>query len=125
MDGITILVVDDNPINIMVAKNLLEKWGYSVDTALDGQEALELFSVYKYQCILMDIHMPNMSGIEASLAIRKIEKQENATQIPIIAFTADTFLDERTLVEPKIETKLLKPFQPEELKTLLEILVRS
>lgn len=118
-------MVDDNPINLIVAKSLLQKWDYDVETAKDGVEALEMFEIGKYAIILMDIHMPKMCGLEASLAIRRVEEKENAPNVPIVAFTADVFLDDQSLIPAKIERKLLKPFQPEELKKIVDHLVSA
>lgn len=115
-----VLVVDDNPINLAVASGFLKLWGYTAETAKDGMEALELFSTQKYCCILMDIHMPNMSGLEASLAIRRMEESAKSGPIPIVAYTADVFIDDETLSAAKINTKLLKPLKPKDLQTILD-----
>lgn len=120
-----VLVVDDNPINLAVAKGFLKHWGYTAETAKDGLEAVELFETQKYCCILMDIHMPNMSGLEASLAIRAIEESAKSEPIPIIAFTADAFIDAETLTAAKINSKLLKPIKPKDLQNILNGLPTS
>lgn len=120
MNDKKILVVDDNPINLAVARGFLNTWGFIIDTANDGREAIKLFAAQKYHCILMDIHMPYMSGLEASLEIRKIEESIKCQSTPIIAFTADAFIDNETLNAAKINTKLLKPIKPEALKQLLD-----
>lgn len=116
-------MVDDNPINLAVARGFLQNLGYEVETATDGIEAVELFDIDKYDCILMDIHMPKMSGLEASLAIREIEEKAKAYTLPIIAFTADVFIEDECLLASKIQNKLLKPIKSEELKSLLDNLI--
>ncbi len=113
-------MVDDNPINLAVARGFLKNLGYEVETATDGIEAVNLFDINKYDCILMDIHMPKMSGLEASLAIREIEEKANSFSLPIVAFTADVFIEDECLQASKIQKKILKPLRNEELKSLLE-----
>ncbi len=81
----TILVVEDNEVNQSVALNMLEKLDCKVDLASDGKEALDACRVSEYDMILMDYHMPMMSGIEATQQIRKGLK----LTVPIIALTAD------------------------------------
>jgi signal transduction histidine kinase/PAS domain-containing protein/ActR/RegA family two-component response regulator len=88
-----ILLVEDNEINVEIAKRFLAVLGLSVVTAENGKAALTTFEESKphtYQAILMDIQMPIMNGYEATQAIRQL-KREDATTIPIIAMTADAF----------------------------------
>jgi CheY-like chemotaxis protein len=83
------LVTDDNgPIRRLVS-TVLAKAGHKVDTATNGQEAVEKCWKKVYDFILMDMHMPIMNGVEASAAIRKEEGERNAPPVPIIAVTAD------------------------------------
>lgn len=81
----TILVVEDNEVNQSVALNMLEKLDCKVDLASDGKEALDACRVSEYDMILMDYHMPMMSGIEVTQQIREGLK----LTVPIIALTAD------------------------------------
>ncbi|HET8753091.1 MAG TPA: response regulator, partial [Salinimicrobium sp.] len=83
-----ILVVEDNKINQMITRKILEKHKVICDTADDGIIAIEKAKNEKFDLILMDIHMPGISGIEATVEIRKFDPQ-----IPIVALTAVT-LDE-------------------------------
>jgi CheY-like chemotaxis protein len=82
-----ILVVDDNPINRKVTARIVERLGFAVDTATDGNEAREAASRRPYAAILMDCQMPNLDGYEATMAIRATEPAGRRT--PIIALTAN------------------------------------
>ncbi len=81
----TILLVEDNAVNLVLAQTLLESSGYIVDSALNGQEAIEMTGKKKYDCVLMDINMPVMDGFEATKIIRR---QNSSEDLPIIAMTA-------------------------------------
>lgn len=83
-----ILLVDDNEINQEVAKALLEPLELQIDTAENGQEALEMVQNTRYDLVFMDHFMPVMDGIEASRQIRALE-DEHYQSLPIIALTAD------------------------------------
>lgn len=96
----TVLVVDDNRINRLVIKTMLQKSGYTVHTASDGMEALH---VLKRQpsigLILMDMYMPTMDGIEATKRIRREEKEAGKTPVPIIALTAAGTAEDKNVME--------------------------
>jgi signal transduction histidine kinase/CheY-like chemotaxis protein/HPt (histidine-containing phosphotransfer) domain-containing protein len=81
-----ILLVEDNPVNQMVAMKMLSKWDCHVDLADDGLCALQMLETNDYQLVLMDLQMPNMGGIEATKRIRA--SQEKFANIPIVAMTA-------------------------------------
>ena len=82
-----LLVVDDNPVNRLVATRLLEKRHYVVASAVNGREALEMIDRETFDCILMDVEMPVLDGIEATAAIRERERTAGG-HLPIIAMTA-------------------------------------
>lgn len=84
---LSILTVDDNKINLKVAQELLKKIGYSTDVAINGQEALELMKVNRYDIIFMDCHMPILDGFEATQMIINIYGEKKPK---IIALTAST-----------------------------------
>lgn len=85
--GMHVLLAEDNKINILVASKLLLRWGITADLAKNGLEAVEMANRKKYDIILMDIHMPEMNGYDATVLIRS-QKGINA-QSPIYALTAD------------------------------------
>lgn len=83
-----ILVVDDNDINRKVIRVILQKLGYRCDEAVDGSDALSRYLQGAYDCIFMDLDMPEMDGIEATEAIRALET-EDTREVEIIAVTAN------------------------------------
>lgn len=119
MKGKKILIADDNAINIQLAKCFLLKWGLDISIANNGIEAYEATLTNDFDFILMDIHMPLMCGIVASQKIRSFEKAHNLTAKPIIAFTADVFIEEEVFIQNEINTTLYKPFKADDLKNLL------
>jgi CheY-like chemotaxis protein len=111
-----VLVVEDNHINRIVARKFLAKWNLNVETADNGKEALEKLDANHYDLILMDLHMPEMSGLEACRIIRN---NDNATfkNIPIIALTAAAIDNEKEKVlKEGMNDYISKPFNPEELR---------
>ncbi len=96
LDGVRILLVEDNEFNMEVAEVLLEDAGAQVTKAFNGRVATEIFAAseaFRYDIILMDIMMPEMDGCEATMKIRAMER-EDAKEVPIIAMTAAAFADE-------------------------------
>ena len=87
--GLKILVAEDNPTNVIVVKRFLDKIKAEVTVAADGAFALEAFTQNTFDLILMDLHMPRVSGMDAVLAIRERETKENRPKTPIVALTAD------------------------------------
>ncbi|MDQ2776426.1 MAG: response regulator [Acidobacteriota bacterium] len=85
--GLHILLVEDNPVNQQIAKRVLEKRGHRVQLAENGRKAVSAVQQANFDVVLMDIQMPQMSGYEATAAIRRWETTE-AKRIPIIAMTA-------------------------------------
>jgi len=93
-DRLRILLAEDNTVNQVVATNLLQKRGHQVVVVPNGREAVELFEREVFDLILMDVQMPMMGGIEATVRIRQIEKARG-THTPIIAMTARAMKGDR------------------------------
>ena len=108
-EGLHVLVVEDNKINQVITKKMLAKKGITCDIANNGNEAIDAAKNNEYTCILMDIHMPGISGTEATIQIRKFNPE-----IPIIALTAismEDSLDE--FYAAGCNAVVTKPFKPE------------
>ncbi|MEG2596747.1 MAG: response regulator, partial [Ruthenibacterium sp.] len=93
---LNILLVEDHPVNTMVAKRMLEKHGAMVDTAENGEIAYKKFTkskINQYNLIFMDIQMPVMNGYESAKAIRS-SAHPQAKTIPIIAMTANAYAED-------------------------------
>jgi signal transduction histidine kinase/ActR/RegA family two-component response regulator len=111
LDGISILVVEDNPFNVMVAKSLLEQSGAQVDIAGNGVEALQKVAEGKFRMVLMDLNMPVMDGFEAPRELRR-----RGESLPIIALTASLPAEvEKEVRESGLTDIVVKPFNPDEL----------
>lgn len=93
--GLHILLAEDNAINQELALELLRLNGCTVDIAQNGREAIDCYNLKKYDLILMDCRMPDVTGYDASLAIREIETKTNAARTPIIALTANAMDGDR------------------------------
>ena len=119
VQGRRILMAEDNEINAMIGKEILEEKGASVEIVGDGQAALDAFENHPegyYDCILMDVQMPVMDGREAARKIRESRKKA-AKIIPIFALSADAFVeDERLSLESGMNAHFAKPIDFEELE---------
>ena len=115
--GNRILLVEDNLINREVAIELLHGAGLTVDTAVDGREALDRVQTQPYDLILMDLQMPRMNGLEATRAIRKLPTWVHK---PIVAMTANAFDEDRHACEEVgMSDFVAKPVDPGQLFGIL------
>jgi signal transduction histidine kinase/ActR/RegA family two-component response regulator/streptogramin lyase len=118
--GRHILVVDDNVINQRLICSILEKHGHRVTVAARGDEALNLSSKNRFDAILMDIQMPVMDGLEATIRIRA-EEQESKMHVPIIGMTAHATANIRQkCLEAGMDEYISKPFQVDQFLKILE-----
>ena len=118
--ALRILLAEDNVVNQTLAKRLLEKRGHTVVVAGSGREALAALDEQNFDLVLMDVHMPDMDGLEATSAIREKEKATR-THLPIIAMTACAMKGDRELcLQAGMDGYVSKPVRPEELLEAVE-----
>lgn len=112
LKGVDILLVEDNEMNVFVAKSFLQKWGAHIDVAGNGLEALEKLDVNRHKIVLMDMHMPEMDGYEAGRKMRSM-----GVTLPIIALTASIpkTNEENKIAEAGMNDIIIKPFDPKDL----------
>ena len=120
LSSLRVLLVEDNAVNRLLATRLLEKRGHRVAVATNGREALDALENESYDLIFMDVQMPEIDGIEATVAIREREKA-NGNHQPIIALTAHAMKgDEERCLNAGMDGYLSKPIRPQELDEILE-----
>ena len=118
-----ILIVEDEPVNRLALKRLLQKRGHSATTANDGQECLDALETETFDLIFMDIQMPGMDGMEATRRIRALPDPQKAG-LPIVALTAHAMKgDEEKFLGAGMDAYLSKPVNMEELVRILERLI--
>ncbi len=121
-----ILVAEDNPVNQQVALHILDKQGYQADAVANGLEAIEALRGIPYDLVLMDYHMPEMDGVEATSMIRKSDSGVLNPQIPIIFMTASTMQSDREKFSAAgMSDYLTKPVQPRDLGKKLSNWLKS
>ena len=120
-----ILLVDDNKMNILLAKTVINKYKMITDIAYDGLEALALFEKNQYDLVVTDIQMPKMNGVELSKAIRS-HTNTNKLKIPILGITANVLSEDRELyLNAGMNDLVLKPFSENELIEKIAIQVNQ
>ncbi|KAF0128778.1 MAG: multi-sensor hybrid histidine kinase [Bacteroidetes bacterium] len=115
---IKILLVEDNELNQKFAIAVIRKLGHELDIASNGRIGVDLYKSKSFDLILMDIQMPEMNGIEATQAIRKLEAENGkGAHIPIIAVTAFAMeQDKRNCMDAGMDDFIAKPYKPFELE---------
>lgn len=115
-----VLLVEDNEVNRLVARRMLEHLGLDVATAGDGASALARAGEERFDCILMDVQMPVMDGLEATRALRRRERENGRDPVPIVALTANAMFEERQrCLAAGMDAHLAKPFRRHLLANLL------
>ncbi|MCH5281178.1 MAG: response regulator, partial [Lachnospiraceae bacterium] len=118
--GVRVLVVDDEPMNLMVAEGIFHDYQMQVKTAEGGMKAIEIFQKEEFDLIFLDHMMPEMDGVETLKRIRKIQADMGKT-CPIIAFTANAVSGAREMfIQEGFDEFISKPVEDHELKRLLE-----
>ncbi|MFP4376264.1 MAG: ATP-binding protein [Spirochaetales bacterium] len=109
--NLKVLVAEDNAINIMVMKTILEREGYDVVTAKNGREVLDTLHETSVDVVLMDVSMPEIDGVEATKRIRSGELGSSAAGLPIVAITAHSMKGDREgFIAAGMDDYLAKPF---------------
>jgi len=119
-ERLKILLVEDNLLNQRIVTFSLKKFNHEVTIANNGLEAVQIFRTNKFDVILMDIMMPVMDGLEATIQIREDEKISNSdSRTPIIALTANTMDNDRdTCISYGMDDFMSKPFDIEKLNVI-------
>jgi signal transduction histidine kinase/CheY-like chemotaxis protein len=124
LEGLRVLVADDDPTNHLLMRVILERAGHRVTPVHDGEEAISMVAGGNFDVVLMDLRMPKVDGLEASRAIRALPGP--ASQIPIIALTAHAMAErQQACREAGMSRFLSKPVSPRELALILEELRRE
>jgi CheY-like chemotaxis protein len=118
----TVLVVDDVLTNLRVAREFMDYYGIAVETCMDGPEALEMVEDRRYDLIFMDHMMPKMNGLEATLRIRRLGRNdEYFRNVPIVALTANAVVGQREIfLEHGFNDFLPKPLEAQALDAVLK-----
>ncbi len=118
--GVNVLIVEDNPVNLLMVQNIFKRIDLKSQSATNGQEAVELYIKNDFDLILMDCQMPVMDGLEASREIRKLE-QFNNKKTPIIALTANAFKEDKdACIAAGMDGFLSKPFKKKQLLKVIQ-----
>jgi CheY-like chemotaxis protein len=116
-----LLMAEDNSVNELLAVTLLRRWGHDVTVAKDGAEAVALHAQQAFDLVLMDVHMPGLSGLEATRRMREAEQQSGRPRTPIIAVTASAMEeDRRRCLAAGMDDYLSKPLRARDLLHALE-----
>jgi CheY-like chemotaxis protein len=119
--GARVLLVEDNPVNVVVAEAMLRNLGYEVHTVGDGQQAVHWLSHRSCDVVLMDCAMPVMDGFDATREIRRRELQLGASRVPVVALTAHLAAEERERCrDAGMDDFLSKPFDADDLQRVVE-----
>jgi signal transduction histidine kinase/CheY-like chemotaxis protein len=120
--SLRILVAEDNAVNRLLVTTLLAKRGHTIVPAVNGREAVAAAAAGGFDVVLMDVQMPEMDGLEATFAIRRLEAV-TGTHVPIIALTANAMKGDREIcMAAGMDEYLAKPINPQELFALIESL---
>lgn len=126
--GVHVLLVEDNDLNLEIAKFMLENAGMRVTSAQNGQQAVDLFAAspeYDFGLILMDVMMPIMDGLTATRTIRRMARQD-AASVPILAMTANAFAEDREQSQAAgMNEHLSKPLDEHKMMQIIKRYIRN
>ena len=115
-----VLLVEDNPINRLIARRLLERLGLQIEFADDGAEALEKLEATRFDLVLMDCVMPRLDGFAATLRWRELELAQGRTRTPVIAVTANSTAEDRAhCLASGMDDVLAKPINLQSLTSVV------
>ncbi len=119
-NDLKVLLVEDNKINLLLARQILSSWGVSVDVAGDGFEAIARLRRRSFDLIFLDLQMPEVDGFEVARFVRKTMRPP-ANSVPIVALTADVFEETRRLTEEAgMNDYITKPYQQKDILRVLK-----
>lgn len=107
LPALHILLVEDIELNVIVARSVLEKLGNSVDVAMNGHDALAMFDPDEFDLVLLDIQLPDMTGLDIARALR--ERYAGQALPPLVALTANVLKDKKEYLEAGMDDVLSKP----------------
>ncbi len=120
LDGLRVLLAEDNPVNQMIAQEYLTHMGCVVNTVENGKEAVAACRNATYDIVLMDCQMPEMDGLAATVELRRIESDTGSRRLPIVAVTANAFEDDREKsMAAGMDAHLSKPYTAADLEITL------
>lgn len=118
LPALNVLLVEDIELNVIVARSVLEKLGNSVDVAMTGKAALEMFKPGEYDLVLLDIQLPDMTGLDISRALTKRYPREDLP--PLVALTANVLKDKREYLNAGMDDVLSKPLSVPALTAMIK-----
>ena len=118
LPALNVLLVEDIELNVIVARSVLEKLGNSVDVAMTGKAALEMFKPGEYDLVLLDIQLPDMTGLDISRALTKRYPREDLP--PLVALTANVLKDKQEYLSAGMDDVLSKPLSVPALTAMIK-----
>ncbi len=120
---VSVLIIDDNPINLIVAEKTLKKFGAKSIKALSAKEGIQKYAVQSVQLVLMDLHMPGIDGYKATTLLHETEKFKKSP-VPVLAYTTFAFDEVKEKIEEyKLDGYIGKPFtQGQVFETIMSVL---
>jgi len=118
LPALHVLLVEDIELNVIVARSVLEKLGCSVEVAMTGQAALEMFDPLEFDLALLDIQLPDMTGLDVSRAIH--QRYPDASLPPLVALTANVLKDKKEYLEAGMDDVLSKPLSVPALTAMIK-----